>query len=554
MSKTVEVKVPDIGDFKNVDIIDVMVKAGDRVEAEDGLITLETDKAAMDVPSPQAGTVREMKVGNGDKVSEGDVILVLEVAGDAGGDTPDKAAGKGDEKKGDEKKQEKPAKVAKKKAAAKKKAGEKQIREVTVPDIGDFEGVDVIDVMVSAGDSVEAEDGLITLETDKAAMDVPAPWAGTIREMKIATGDKVSEGDVIATIETVSGEEAGDEEAETSEAPAQEASGRAEAKRETPSEAERISHAPTPDKSASLPPIDDQAFSKAHASPSVRKFARELGVALERVSGSGRKGRITFEDVKGFVKQVMQSGGGGGGLPQVPRVDFARFGEIETKPLPRIKKISGPRLQASWVNAPHVTQHDEADITDLETVRKALKSDAEKQDVKLTPLAFIIKACVQALQEYPDFNSSLDGQNLVYKKYYHIGFAADTPQGLMVPVIRDADQMNVFEIAGALADLSARARDGKLKADEMQGGTFSVSSLGGIGGTAFTPIVNAPEVAILGVSKASMKPVWDGSAFQPRLMLPLSLSYDHRVVDGAAAVRFTRFLADVLENVRNLVL
>ncbi|MGD8828511.1 MAG: 2-oxo acid dehydrogenase subunit E2, partial [Gammaproteobacteria bacterium] len=366
--------------------------------------------------------------------------------------------------------------------------------------------------------------------------------------------DKVSEGDVIATIETVSGEEAGDEEAETSEAPAQEASGRAEAKRETPSEAERISHAPTPDKSASLPPIDDQAFSKAHASPSVRKFARELGVALERVSGSGRKGRITFEDVKGFVKQVMQSGGGGGGLPQVPRVDFARFGEIETKPLPRIKKISGPRLQASWVNAPHVTQHDEADITDLETVRKALKSDAEKQDVKLTPLAFIIKACVQALQEYPDFNSSLDGQNLVYKKYYHIGFAADTPQGLMVPVIRDADQMNVFEIAGALADLSARARDGKLKADEMQGGTFSVSSLGGIGGTAFTPIVNAPEVAILGVSKASMKPVWDGSAFQPRLMLPLSLSYDHRVVDGAAAVRFTRFLADVLENVRNLVL
>jgi pyruvate dehydrogenase E2 component (dihydrolipoamide acetyltransferase) len=235
-------------------------------------------------------------------------------------------------------------------------------------------------------------------------------------------------------------------------------------------------------------------------------------------------------------------------------VDFARFGEIETKPLPRIKKISGPRLQASWVNAPHVTQHDEADITDLETVRKALKSDAEKQDVKLTPLAFIIKACVQALQEYPDFNSSLDGQNLVYKKYYHIGFAADTPQGLMVPVIRDADQMNVFEIAGALADLSARARDGKLKADEMQGGTFSVSSLGGIGGTAFTPIVNAPEVAILGVSKASMKPVWDGSAFQPRLMLPLSLSYDHRVVDGAAAVRFTRFLADVLENVRNLVL
>ncbi len=427
-------------------------------------------------------------------------------------------------------------------------------QEVKVPDLGGFANVEIIDVLVKPGDTVAVEDGLITLETDKAAMDVPAPFAGTIKALKVDVGGKVSEGDLVALIE-VSEAPAGPEQDKQEAAAPAPASKEEAAPAPAPSNAERIARAPTPQTgTASLPPIDEAGFSKAYASPSVRKFARELGVDLGRVSGTGPRGRIQREDVADFVKQVMQTGGTGGGLPQVPRVDFAKFGEIETVALPRIKKISGPRLQAAWVNAPHVTQHDHADITDLETVRKALKSDAHKQGAKLTPLAFLVKACVQALQEFPDFNSSLDGQNLVYKKYYHIGFAADTPQGLMVPVIRDADQKNVFEIAQALADLSAKARDGKLKADEMQGGTFSISSLGGIGGTAFTPIVNAPEVAILGVSKAEMQPVWDGNAFQPRLMLPLSLSYDHRVVDGAAAVRFTRFLADVLENVRNLVL
>lgn len=431
-------------------------------------------------------------------------------------------------------------------------------QEVRVPDLGGFGNVEIIDVLVKIGDTVAEEDGLITLETDKAAMDVPAPFAGKIKELKVKVGAKVSEGDLVALIETsgttAKPAEEKKEEPET-RAPADDVPTPPPAQASTPSPAERISRAPTPKNGdASLPPIDEEGFSKAYASPSVRKFARELGVDLGSVPGTGPRGRIKREDIADVVKQVMQMGGTGGGLPQVPRVDFAKFGEIETVPLPRIKKISGPRLQAAWVNAPHVTQHDHADITDLETVRKALKSDVQKQGAKLTPLAFLVKACVQALQEFPDFNSSLDGQNLVYKKYYHIGFAADTPQGLMVPVIRDADKKSVFEIAQALAELSAKARDGKLKADEMQGGTFSISSLGGIGGTAFTPIVNAPEVAILGVSKAEMQPVWDGSAFQPRLMLPLSLSYDHRVVDGAGAARFTRFLADVLENVRNLVL
>jgi len=308
---------------------------------------------------------------------------------------------------------------------------------------------------------------------------------------------------------------------------------------------------------ASLPPIDEAGFGKAHAGPSVRRFARELGVDLSRIHGSGRKGRITEDDVKGYVKAVMQgSAAAGGGLPKVAEVDFAHFGEVEVRPLSRIKKISGPRLQAAWVNVPHVTQHDEADITGLEQLRQELKSDAEKIGAKLTPLAFLVKASVAALKEFPDFNSSLDGsgQNQVMKKYFHIGFAADTPNGLVVPVIRNADKKNVFEVAKELGELAAKARDGKLKAEEMQGGCFSISSLGGIGGTSFTPIVNAPEVAILGISRSAMKPVWDGKVFQPRLMLPLSLSYDHRVIDGAAAARFTTFLSKILSEARGLVL
>lgn len=437
--------------------------------------------------------------------------------------------------------------------------------EIKVPDIGDFENVEIIDVLVKAGDSVEEETPLITLETDKAAMDVPAPKAGKIVEMKVGNGDKVSEGDVIAILEVAEAGKAEEKPEPKTEAKKEEATesktekgpqteigdeSGATVSREQPREAARPS--------ADLPAVNEESFSRAHASPSVRKFARELGVDLGRVNGSGVKGRITHDDVKSFVKSVMSGGAAadGGALPQVPAVDFAKFGEIETKPLSRIKKISGPRLHASWVNVPHVTQHDEADITDLETMRKALKSDAEKVGAKLTPLTFLVKACVQALQEFPDFNSSLsaDGESQVFKKYFHIGFAADTPNGLVVPVVKDADQKTIFEIGKELADLSSKAREGKLKAADMQGGCFSISSLGSIGGTYFTPIVNAPEVAILGVSKAQMKPVWNGKKFEPRLMLPLSLSYDHRIIDGAAAARFTTFLAEVLAERRNLVL
>lgn len=429
--------------------------------------------------------------------------------------------------------------------------------EIKVPDIGDFKEVEIIDVMVADGDTVGVDDALVTLETDKAAMDVPSPEAGVIKQMKVKVGDKVSEGSVIAIIEAATA-------AESKPEPTR-GSGPAVAKAAaTESDSDARRSGPTAAKAEVAKPEsgrvqrDAPTFANAHASPSVRKFARELGVELTRVPGTGRKGRITHDDVKGFVKGVMAGGGSGGGfaLPQAPAVDFAKWGPVETSPLPRIKRISGPHLQRAWITIPHVTQHDEADITNLETVRKALKGDAEKVGAKLTPLAFIIKACVHALKEYPDFNASLDssGQNLVHKHYWHIGFAVDTPEGLVVPVIRDADSKSVFDIAGDLGDISARARERKLKADEMQGGTFSVSSLGGIGGTAFTPIINAPEVAILGVSRAFMKPVWDGQQFQPRQMLPLSLSYDHRVIDGAAAARFTTYLGEVLGEVRNLVL
>ena len=551
MAKQIEIRVPDIGDFEGVEIIDVLVSAGDKVEEESPLITLETDKAAMDVPAPQAGTIKELKVSNGDKVSEGDVVAILEIADEdvaAAEEKPEVADDSSDDEATDDSSGSDDA------AESGDDTGGKTI-EVKVPDIGDFDNVEIIDLLVKAGDEVEEESPLITLETDKAAMDVPAPQAGTIKELKVKTGDTVSEGDVIALLETKGGsKKSKPAEEKTEKEPAEQE--KAEAPRQEPKSSGTSKAAAG---SSELPPIDEKSFTSAHASPSVRKFARELGVDLGRVSGSGVKGRITHEDVKGFVKSVMSSGGvatAGTGIPAVPSVDFAKFGEVETRPLSRIKKISGPRLQAAWLNAPHVTQHDDADITDLEAMRKALKSDAATVDAKLTPLPFLIKAVVHALKEFPDFNASLDpaGENLVMKKYFHIGFAVDTPGGLVVPVIKDADQKDVFQIARELAKLGEKARENKLKAADMQGGCFSISSLGSIGGKYFTPIVNAPEVAILGVSKASMQPVWNGSEFEPRLMLPLSLSYDHRVIDGAAAARFTTFLGEVLKECRNLVL
>ncbi len=423
--------------------------------------------------------------------------------------------------------------------------------EVRVPDIGDFHDVEIVEVMVRAGDTVSAEAPLVALETDKASMEVPSPLPGRIVEMKVAKGDRVSKGSLIAILET---------DGATAAAPPKSAGAPAAPKRELPAPkaAPTPAAAPTPRTTGTLPPIDEATFGQAHASPSVRKFARELGVNLIQVKGSGPKARVLQDDVKAYVKAILTgqaAGPAGSALPKVPVVDFAKYGEIEVTPLSRVRKISGPRLQASWLNIPHVTQHDEADITGLEERRQVLKAKAQAEGVKLTPLAFIIKACILALREFPDFNSSLseDGTALVRKKYHHIGFAADTPQGLVVPVIRDAGGKDLFAVARELAELSAKARDGKLSAEEMRGGTFTVSSLGGLGGTFFTPIVNAPEVAILGVGRSAQKPVWQQAGFVPRLILPLSLSYDHRVIDGATGVRFTSFLAQALAEPDRLI-
>jgi pyruvate dehydrogenase E2 component (dihydrolipoamide acetyltransferase) len=438
--------------------------------------------------------------------------------------------------------------------------------QVLVPDIGGFKDVDVIDVLVKAGQEIDKETPMVTLETEKAAMDVPAPAAGRIAEVKVKKGDKVSEGSVILLLENTAQSAAAPDKPAAPEGavlPEEAPAPRAAAPKSEAPAAATATDSVRPQAAASpspaprdAPPIDEKAFSTAYASPSVRKFARELGADLGRVKGTGPKGRITHEDVKAYVKKLLSAPpAAAGGLPKVPEVDFAQFGAVESEPLSRIQLISGARLQASWINLPHVTQHEDADITDLDIARVALKPKAKQEGVPLTLLAFIIRACVVALKKFPRFNASLDasGKNLVLKKYFHIGFAADTPNGLLVPVIRDADRLNLFDIARALATLSDKARAGKLSAAEMQGGSFTISSLGGIGGTAFTPIINAPEVAILGVSRSVHKPVFEKGAFVPRLMLPLSLSYDHRVIDGAMAARFVVFLSQTLGDVQALL-
>ena len=535
MATTVNIVVPDLGDFEDVEVIELLASVGDTVAREDGLITIETDKAAMDVPSPENGVIEELTVAVGDKVSAGSIIgtLTLEVS-----DTVVIAPALKHEPSGDTTVLASPAKSD---GQTQKSGG---VQTLVVPDLGDFEDVEVIEVHISNGDSIEVEDSLVTLETDKAAMDVPAIAAGRIESVLVKVGDKVSQGASLAIIDAIASAVPADATQTIAVPPTK---GQAPARQQ-----------PVATPSRELPSINEAGFSRAHASPSVRKLARELGVDLAQVKGAGTKGRILHDDVKAFVKAILtgqSAASAGGGLPKTPSVDFAKFGEIETRALTRIQKISGPRLQASWVNLPHVTQHDLADITELEARRQELKGPAKERGISLTPLAFIIKAVVATLQEYAKVNSSLadDGASLIFKKYIHIGFAADTDQGLMVPVIRDADQKDVYELAAELGELSAAARDGKLKADQLQGASFTISSLGGIGGTAFTPIVNAPEVAILGVSRSSMQPVWNGKEFEPRLMLPLSLSYDHRVVDGAAAVRFTTFLGQQLADVESLL-
>ena len=530
----VEIKVPDIGGHENVDIIAVEVKAGDTIAVDDTLITLETDKATMDVPADAAGVVKEVKVKVGDKISEGGVILTV----DTGAAAVDAALAPAAE-----------APAAPVAAPAAAPAGGATV-QVVVPDIGGHSDVDVIAVEVKVGDTVAVDDTLITLETDKATMDVPCTEAGVVKAVFLKVGDKVSEGSAIIEVETAGSAAAAPAPAAQAAAPA-------------PAAAAPAPAAPAAAPAPAAAKIDEAAFAKAHAGPSARKLARELGVDLGQVKGTGLKGRIMGEDVKAFVKSVMQSGAGkpaaaslGGGLDLLPwpKVDFSKFGSVEVKELSRIKKISGQNLSRNWVVIPHVTVHEEADMTELEEFRKQLNKEWEREGVKLSPLAFIIKASVAALKAFPEFNASLDGDNLVLKNYFNIGFAADTPNGLVVPVIKDVDQKGLKQISQELTELSKKAREGKLKPQEMQGACFTISSLGGIGGTGFTPIVNAPEVAILGVCKSQIKPVWNGKEFAPRLMCPLSLSFDHRVIDGAAGMRFTVFLANLLKDFRRITL
>lgn len=544
MSNLIELKVPDIGDVKDVDVIEVFVKAGDVIKKDDSLITLETDKASMEVPAEAGGVVKEVRIKVGDKVSEGSLIVLIEAAGAAAA-APVAAAPAAV-----------PAPAPAPAPAAAPVAAASSTLEVKVPDIGDAKNVDVIEVFVKVGDTVKKDDSLITLETDKASMEVPSPAAGVVQSLAIKVGDKASEGTLILTLAAAGAAPV----ASPAAAPAPAAAAPAPTPAAAPVAATAAVAAPV-----AAAKVDEASFKTAHASPSVRKFARELGVDLGKVKGSGPKGRIVASDVQAFVKSVMSGAvaagpapvnGSGVGLDLLPwpKVDFAKYGPVENKPLSRIKKISGANLARNWVMIPHVTQFDEADITEMEAFRKEMGEELKKQNLKITPLAFLIKAVVAALKKFPEFNSSLDGDNLVLKQYFHIGFAADTPNGLVVPVIRDADKKSLLELAAESGALAAKARDGKLLPAEMQGGCFSISSLGGVGGTAFTPIVNAPEVAILGVSKSSIKPVWNGSEFAPRLILPLSLSYDHRVIDGASAARFTTYLAQVLGDIRRLML
>ena len=559
-SEVIEVAVPDIGSDDEVDVIDVLVSVGDTIEKEDGLITLETDKATMDVPSTHAGTVKEVFISTGDKVKEGTVVIKLEVAG-SGSSSSESASSDASSEASAPAAQE----SAKQESATAASAGSETI-EVAVPDIGEDGEVDVIDVLVSAGDTVEKEDGLITLETDKATMDVPSTHAGTIKEVFIKAGDKVKQGTLVVKLETSGGSSSSAAE-KPAEAPKQEETKQDSQQEETQQGSQQeASQGRSP-----VPPAPEaKNTGKAHASPSVRRIAREFGVDLTQVNGSGPKNRILKEDVQAYVKAELakpRTAAASGSAPvgdnvlqivPVKPVDHSKFGEIEEQKLSRIQKISGPFLHRNWATIPHVTQFDEADITEVEEFRKEQNAYHAKikSGLKITPLVFVMKAVAKALEKYEVFNSSLsdDGESLIIKKFINIGIAVETPGGLVVPVIRDVNKKGIEQLSQELIETSKKAREGKLKAADMQGGTFTISSLGGIGGTAFTPIVNAPEVAILGVSKSEMKPKWNGKEFEPKLMVPLSMSYDHRVIDGALAARFTVTLASYMSDIRQLVM
>jgi len=551
MSELKEVLVPDIGGDE-VQVIEICVAVGDQLAAEESIITVESDKATMDIPAPFAGTLTELKIAVGDTVSEGTLIAMVsaqdvttEVAPVAATPEPAPAVSVA------------PAEAAPVPAPAPASTGGTQVIEVKVPDIGDAADVDIIEVLVAVGDSIDVDTGLITLETDKATMEVPAPSAGVVKELKVAVGDKVSEGSLVLMLEVVA--QAPTQTAAPVEAPV-------EAPVAQPAQAAAATKPPVPHHPSAGSKPNTGAV---HASPAVRRMAREFGADLTLVTGSGRKGRILKEDVQAYIKYELSRpkataatavAGGAGGLNVIaaPKVDFAKFGEVEEVPLTRIQKISGPNLHRNWVTIPHVTQFDEADITEMEAFRKQQNELAAKRKtgIKITPLVFMMKAVAKTLQAFPVFNASLsaDGESLIKKKYYHIGVAVDTPNGLVVPVVRDVDKKGIHELTQELTEISIKARDGKLKSADMQGSCFTISSLGGIGGTAFTPIVNYPDVAILGVSKSEIKPKWNGKDFEPKLMLPLSLSYDHRVIDGAMAARFSVTLSSMLSDIRTLIL
>ncbi|RNK61861.1 dihydrolipoyllysine-residue acetyltransferase [Xanthomonas vasicola] len=586
MAEIKEALVPDIGDYSDVPVIEVLVSVGDTVSKDQSLVTLESDKATMEVPSSVSGVVKEIRVKVGDSLSQGALVALIEVA-DAGAEAakPAAAAPAAPAKAAPA---AAPAPAAKAEAATPAASSNGGLIEARVPDIGDYTDIPVIEVLVAVGDTVAKDQSLVTLESDKATMEVPSSAAGVVKELKVKVGDTLSQGNVVAIIAASYGG------AGAAQSPAKPTTDTAE----TAGKVEPVAVSAVPDKLAqreiaqvqgsgtqaaqagqpsagnpSSPPVTFDADSVLpskvpYASPVVRVFARELGVDLNQLKGSEKGGRITREDVQRFVKAALSGGtpaaagaapaGGGNGLNLLawPKVDFSKFGETETQPLSRIKKISGANLARNWAMIPHVTQFESADITDLEALRVALNKENEKAGIKLTMLAFLVKASAAALKKFPEFNASLDaaGENLTLKKYINIGFAADTPNGLVVPVIRDVDKKGVLQIAQESGELAKKARDGKLGPADMSGGCFSISSLGGIGGTAFTPIINAPEVAILGVSKSAMQPVWNGKDFSPKLMLPLSLSYDHRVIDGALAARFTTYLSQVLADMRRVLL
>ncbi|HAT9972103.1 TPA: dihydrolipoyllysine-residue acetyltransferase [Legionella pneumophila subsp. pneumophila] len=544
MTKESEIKIPDIGGANQVDVIEILVKEGDQIEVDTPLITLESEKASMDIPSPISGTVTQILVKVGDKVSEGDLIVK------AKSDTTTNISSS-QEQKAEPEKQNLQTRAEEQSVDTKATAsipGSKEI-EISIPDIGGANDVDVIDILVKPGMEVEKDQALITLEGDKATMDIPSPYAGKVIEMKIKLGDKVSQGTPILTLKTPG----------KSETPEIEISQIKNISEQSIKEIEK------PYEELKSEPISINSLEIAEsksilisAGPAVRRLAREFGVDLSLVQGSGRKSRITKEDLQNYIKVRLseKTTPGGFSLPSNPAIDFSKFGSIETKPLNKIKKLTGTNVHRSWITIPHVTQFDEADITDLEAFRKSESESAKNQDYKLTLLAFVCSVVCKALDAYPQFNASLDasGENLIYKKYYNIGIAVDTPNGLVVPVIKNVDKLSVIDIAKEMSRLSTKAREKGLTPIDMSGGCFTISSLGGIGGTAFTPIVNSPEVAILGLSRSIIKPIYDNKEFKPRLMLPISLSYDHRVIDGAEAARFTRFLCDCLGDIRRVLL